>query len=60
MDAASRSVDRAGHILFALASPDVGRLLCDVIGWSQAQHAAWLEAMLTYALLPDTDSAKGT
>jgi AcrR family transcriptional regulator len=54
------SLDRAGHILFALASPDVGRLLCDVIGWSQAQHAAWLEEMLTCALLPDTDSARGT
>jgi transcriptional regulator with XRE-family HTH domain len=23
---------------------DVARMLCDVRGWSQAQHAAWLEA----------------
>lgn len=46
------SRDRAADILFVLASPDVARLLCDVRGWSQAQHAAWLETMLSCALLP--------
>jgi hypothetical protein len=46
------SQDRAGAILWVLTSPDVARMLCDVLGWSQAQHAAWLEAMLTCALLP--------
>jgi TetR/AcrR family transcriptional regulator, regulator of autoinduction and epiphytic fitness len=46
------SRDRAADILFVLASPDVARMLCDVRGWSQAQHAAWLETMLTCALLP--------
>jgi len=46
------STARAGEIIWALASPDVGRMLCDVLGWSQAQHAAWLEDMLSYALLP--------
>ena len=46
------SPDRAGEIIWALASPDVGRMLCDVQGWSEAEHAAWLEDMLTYALLP--------
>ena len=51
---------RAGDVLFTLASPDVGRLLCDVLGWSQSQHAAWLEEMLTSALLTDTDSARAT
>ncbi|HEY6425681.1 MAG TPA: TetR/AcrR family transcriptional regulator [Acidimicrobiales bacterium] len=47
------STDRAGEIIWALASPDVGRMLCDVQGWSKAQHATWLEAMLVCALLPD-------
>jgi AcrR family transcriptional regulator len=46
------SRDRAAEILWVLASPDVARMLCDVRGWSQAQHAAWLETMLTCALLP--------
>jgi AcrR family transcriptional regulator len=47
------SQDRAADILFVLASPDVARMLCDVRGWSQAQHAAWLETMLRCALLPE-------
>jgi AcrR family transcriptional regulator len=47
------SRDRAADILFVLASPDVARMLCDVRGWSQAQHAAWLETMLSCALLPE-------
>jgi AcrR family transcriptional regulator len=46
------SRDRAADILFVLGSPDVARLLCDVRGWSQVQYAAWLETMLTCALLP--------
>ena len=44
--------DRAAEIIWALASPDVARMLCDIRGWSQAQHAAWLETMLSCALLP--------
>jgi AcrR family transcriptional regulator len=47
------SRDRAADILFVLASPDVARMLCDVRGWSRAQYAAWLEAMLSCALLPE-------
>jgi len=46
------SRNRAAEILWVLASPDVARMLCDVQGWSQAQYAAWLETMLTCALLP--------
>jgi AcrR family transcriptional regulator len=45
------SRDRAGEIIWALVSPDVGRMLCDVQGWSQNQHADWLEHMLASALL---------
>src|SRR5947208_15763398 len=36
------STRRAGEILWALASPDVGRMLCDELGWSQKEHARWL------------------
>jgi AcrR family transcriptional regulator len=43
--------DRAAEVIWALASPDVGRMLCDVQGWTRAQHATWLESMLTFALL---------
>jgi len=54
------SRNRAAEILWVLGSPDVTRMLCDVRGWSQAQHAAQLETMLTCALLPDgTDTRRG-
>jgi AcrR family transcriptional regulator len=45
------SRDRAAEVIWALASPDVGRMLCDVQGWTQAQHATWLENTLRFALL---------
>jgi hypothetical protein len=47
------STKKAGEIIWALASPDVGRMLCDEIGWSQAQHARWLSDTLIRTLLPD-------
>jgi hypothetical protein len=47
------SEDRAGEIIGALASPDVARMLCDVRGWNETEHADWFEAILTVALLPD-------
>jgi AcrR family transcriptional regulator len=47
------SAKRAGEIIWALASPDVGRMLCDELGWSQAQHARWLADTLIRSLLPD-------
>jgi AcrR family transcriptional regulator len=43
--------DRAAHIVWALASPDVGRMLCDVQGWTTGEYAAWLEETLAAALL---------
>jgi AcrR family transcriptional regulator len=49
--------DRAAEIIWVLASPDVARMLCDVRGWSEADHAAWLESTLTCALLGDGKSA---
>jgi AcrR family transcriptional regulator len=44
-------LDRAAEIIWALASPDVGRMLCDVRGWSRDQYAEWLEDTLAHALL---------
>jgi DnaJ-domain-containing protein 1 len=44
-------VDRAAHIIWALASPDVGRMLCDVQGWTTVEYAAWLEETLAATLL---------
>src|SRR5215813_8413841 len=36
-------INRAAQIVWALASPDVGRMLCDVQGWTTGQYADWLE-----------------
>jgi len=47
------STRRAGEIIWTLASPDVGRMLCDELGWTQTQHARWLADTLTRTLLPD-------
>jgi AcrR family transcriptional regulator len=47
------STRRAGEIIWALSSPDVARMLCDEIRWTQAQHARWLADTLIRTLLPD-------
>ncbi len=44
--------DRARDLIFTVASPDVARLLCDVRGWTEDQHAAWMADTLAAALLP--------
>jgi AcrR family transcriptional regulator len=46
-------VDAAAEVIFALASPDVARMLCDGLGWSRDRHAEWLEDTLIRSLLPD-------
>lgn len=46
-------VQRAAQVMWALASPDMGRMLCDELGWTQAQHAEWLTETLTRTLLID-------
>jgi hypothetical protein len=43
--------DRAAQIVWALASPDVGRMLCDVQGWTTDQYADWLQDTLITTLL---------
>jgi AcrR family transcriptional regulator len=50
---------RAGEIIWTLASPDVARMLCDELGWSQSQHARWLADTLTHTLLPDDEVRAG-
>ena len=47
------STRRAGEIIWAIASPDVSRMLCEEIGWSESQHARWLADTLIRSLLPD-------
>lgn len=44
---------RAGEIIWALASPDVARMYCEELGWTQDQHARWLADTLTRTLLPE-------
>jgi hypothetical protein len=46
-------MQRAREIMWALARPDVGRMLCDDLGWTQAQHTDWLADALTLTLLPE-------
>ncbi len=54
--------DRAGEIVWAIASPDVARLLCDVRGWTQEDYAGWLGDTLSVALLgrPARTSTRGS
>ena len=52
------STKRAGETLWALASLDVARLLCDDLGWSEAQHARWLADALVRTLLPDVEDER--
>lgn len=47
--------DRAADIVFAVTSPELARLLCDVRGWTQEEYADWLDDTLARALLPDAD-----
>ena len=44
-------IDRAADIVWALTSPDVARLLCDLQGWSTNDYADWLDDTLTRLLL---------
>lgn len=42
---------RAAQVVWALASPDVGRMLCDVQGWTTDEYAEWLAHTLSATLL---------
>jgi AcrR family transcriptional regulator len=45
-------IAEAAATVWVLASPDVGRMLCELLGWTEAEHARWLEKTLVAALLP--------
>ncbi|GAA1929437.1 TetR/AcrR family transcriptional regulator [Nocardioides marmoribigeumensis] len=47
------SKEEAARTMFAIVSPDVGRMLCDELGWSREQHASWVADVLGRALLAD-------
>ena len=47
------STRRASEIIWAIASPDVARMLCDELGWTETQHARWIADTLIRTLLPD-------
>jgi hypothetical protein len=51
-------VPEAAATIWALTSPDVGRMLCDGLGRTTQEYAAWLEDTLVRTLLPDESSAK--
>ena len=51
-------VAEAAATIWALASPDVARMLCDGLGRSTDEYAAWLEYTLVRALLPDVPAPK--
>jgi hypothetical protein len=42
---------RATQIVWALASPDIGRMLCEFQGWTTGEYAAWLAETLAATLL---------
>ena|SRR3954447_11213406 len=44
---------KAAAIMWTLASPDVARMLCDELGWTQRQHGDWLADTLARTLLPE-------
>jgi AcrR family transcriptional regulator len=47
------SIRQAGETIWALASLDVARMLCDELGWTESQHARWLSDTLIRTLLPN-------
>jgi AcrR family transcriptional regulator len=56
-DAGPLSVGRepAARTVWALTSPDLAHLLCDLGGWTEAEHAAWLEVTIAAAVLATED-----
>ncbi len=46
-------LERAAEIIWALASPDVARLLKELCGWSDEAYAEWLADTLERSILPD-------
>jgi AcrR family transcriptional regulator len=53
-------VDRAAETIWALASPDVARMLCEGRGWSEESYAEWLADALIRTLLPEAGPSAST
>jgi AcrR family transcriptional regulator len=49
------SVDEAAATVWALAGPDMHRMLVDGLGWDIARYAEWLRRTLEAALLPPAE-----
>ena len=49
-------IERAREIVWTIASPDVARMLCDVSGWSESDHAEWMADTLISTLLVDREA----
>ncbi len=45
------STERASHIMWAVASPELASMLIDQQGWSKAEYSEWLEGTLATSLL---------
>ena len=50
-------IDRASEIIWALASPDLARMLCDGRNWTEDEYAEWLEDALIRLLLRVDDGS---
>jgi AcrR family transcriptional regulator len=48
-------VDRAAETIWAIASPDVARMMCEGRRWTEADYAEWLEDVLVRTLLPEVE-----
>ncbi|HVN50409.1 MAG TPA: hypothetical protein VMT43_03195, partial [Acidimicrobiales bacterium] len=53
-------LDRAAETMWALASPDLARLLCDVGGWTTEAYADWLDDVLVRVLLAEWTTGSPT
>ena len=48
------SVNRAAQVVWTLTSPEVHLLMRDTGGWSERSYRAWLEQVITDALLGES------
>jgi AcrR family transcriptional regulator len=52
------STERAGEIMWTLASPELGRMVREGAGWTDEEHVSWLEDALVRTLLPDAEPSR--
>jgi AcrR family transcriptional regulator len=51
-------VERVGEILWAVASPDISKMLCEGRRWTDDEYAQWLEELLVCTLLETSAEAR--